>query len=113
MITFPEAVDVLERATELLKAVREVEATVEGTIDELDSVLAVLGFAHNKEFQTIDDALQYLDNVVQPQMVGVRDSLKMGTTEQLARLKQAREQIDRLALRMRMVVDGNVGDLLP
>jgi hypothetical protein len=113
MISFPEAVDVLERATELLKAVREVEATVEGTVDELDSVLAVLGFAHTKEFQTVDDALQFLDNVVQPQMVGVRDSLKMGTEEQLARLKQAREQMDRLALRMRMVVDGDVGDLLP
>jgi hypothetical protein len=113
MITFPEAVDVLERVSELLKAVREVEATVEGTIDELDSVLAVLGFAHNKKFQNVEDALQYLDNVVQPQMVGVRDSLKMGTDDQLARLKQAREQMDRLVLRMRMVVDGNVGDLLP
>jgi hypothetical protein len=113
MITFPEAVDVLERVSELLKAVREVEATVEGTVDELDSVLAVLGFAHNKEFQNVDDALQYLDNVVQPQMVGVRDSLKMGTDDPLARLKQAREQMDRLVLRMRMVVDGDVGDLLP
>jgi hypothetical protein len=113
MITFPEAVDVLERVSELLKAVREVEATVEGTVDELDSVLAVLGFAHNKEFQNVDDALQYLDKVVQPQMVGVRDSLKMGTDDQLARLKLAREQMDRLVLRMRMVVDGDVGDLLP
>jgi hypothetical protein len=113
MITFPEAVDVLERVSELLKAVREVEATVEGTVDELDSVLAVLGFAHNKEFQNVDAALQYLDNVVQPQMVGVRDSLKMGTDDPLMRLKQAREQMDRLVLRMRMVVDGDVGDLLP
>ena len=113
MITFPEAVDVLERVSELLKAVREVEATVEGTLDELDSVLAVLGFAHNKEFKDVDAALKYLDNVVQPQMVGVRDSLKMGTESQLAHLKQAREQMDRLVLRMRMVVDGNVGDLLP
>ncbi len=113
MISFPEAVDVLERATELLKAVREVEATVEGTIDELDSVMAVLGFAHNKEFQNVDDALTYIDNVVTPQMVGVRDSLKMGTEDQLARLKQVREQIERLVLRMRMVVDGDVGDLLP
>jgi hypothetical protein len=113
MITFPEAVDILERVSEMLKAVREVEATVEGTIDELDSVLAVLGFAHNKEFQNIGDALQYLDNVVQPQMVGVRDSLKMGTEDQLARLKQAREQMDRLVLRMRMVVEGDVGDFLP
>lgn len=113
MITFPEALDILERATELLKAVREVEATVEGTVDELDSVLAVLSFAHNKEFQNVGDALNYLDNVVQPQMLGIRDSLKMGTDDQLARLKQVREQLDRLALRMRMVVEGDVGDFLP
>jgi hypothetical protein len=113
MITFPEAVDILERVSEMLKAVREVEATVEGTIDELDSVLAVLSFAHNKEFKNAGDALQYIDNVVQPQMVGVRDSLKMGTEDQLARLKQAREQMDRLVLRMRMVVEGDVGDFLP
>ncbi len=113
MITFPEALDILERSTELLKAVREVEATVEGTVDELDSVLAVLSFAHNKEFQNVGDALNYLDNVVQPQMVGIRDSLKMGTDDQIARLKQVREQIDRLVLRMRMVVEGDVGDFLP
>lgn len=113
MITFPEAVDVLESVSELLKAVRQVEATVDGTIDDLDSVLAVLGFAHNKDFQKIEDALQYLDNVVKPQMVGVRDSLKMGTEDQLGRLKQAREQMERLVLRMRMVVDGDVGDFLP
>jgi hypothetical protein len=113
MITFPEALDILEQVSELLKSVRQVEATVEGTIDELDSVLAVLGYAHNKDFQNIGDALQYLDKVVQQQMVGVRDSLKMGTEDQLNRLKQAREQMERLVLRMRMVVDGDAGDLFP
>jgi len=113
MITFPEALDVLEQVSELLKSVRQVEATVEGTVDELDSVLAVLGYAHNKEFQNAGDALQYLDKVIQPQMVGVRDSLKMGTEDQLSRLKQAREQMERLVLRMRMVVDGDAGDFLP
>jgi DNA integrity scanning protein DisA with diadenylate cyclase activity len=113
MISFPEALDILEQVSELLKAVRQVEATVEGTVDELDSVLAVLGYAHNKDFQTIEDALKYLDKVVQPQMVGVRDSLKMGTDEHLNRLKQAREQMERLVLRMRMVVDDDAGDFFP
>jgi hypothetical protein len=113
MITFPEALDVLENVTELLKAVRAVEATVEGTVDEMDSVMAVISFAHNKEFENPGDALQYLDTVVLPQMSGVRDSLQLGTEEHITKLKQAREQMERLVLRMRMVVDGDVGDFLP
>ena len=113
MITFPEALDVLENVTELLKAVRAVEATVEGTVDEMDSVMAVISFAHKKDFKNPGDALQYLDTVVLPQIGGVRDSLKLGTEENVTKLKQAREQMERLVLRMRMVVDGDVGDLLP
>jgi hypothetical protein len=40
------------------------------------------------------------------------DALKAGTEEPFQRLKLAREQLERLVLRMRMVVDGDVDDFL-
>ncbi|MGD8731400.1 MAG: hypothetical protein PVH92_05950, partial [Anaerolineales bacterium] len=67
----------------------------------------------DKDFNSAEDALKYIDNVLIPQMRGIRDTLGTGTDEPLKKLKMAHEQMDRLVLRMQMVINGDVDGLLP
>ncbi|MGD8553455.1 MAG: hypothetical protein PVH60_07295 [Anaerolineales bacterium] len=113
MLTFPETLDALERVREQLKSVAELEAAVEAVAEDLAEYVTLLRYSHDKDFNSAEDALKYIDNVLIPQMRGIRDTLGTGTDEPLKKLKMAHEQMDRLVLRMQMVINGDVDGLLP
>ena len=113
MITFPETLDSLERLSENLHAIDNLDTCVLSTLKELDGFLATLQYSHEKNFQSPDEALAYIDQVLIPQLRGIRDSLVASAEPPIRNLKVASEQTDRLVLRLRMVVDGDVGEFLP
>lgn len=113
MLTFPETLDALERVREQLKSVAELEAAVTAVAEDLAEYVTLLRYAHDKDFQSAEEAVKYIDNVLIPQMRGIRDTLGTGTDEPLKKLKAAHEQMERLVLRMQMVINGDVDGLLP
>jgi hypothetical protein len=69
-----------------------------------------LEYSHQKDFQDVKQALSYADNVLIPQLHGIRDSLEAGATEPLKRLRLATDQADRLVVQIRMVINGDGED---
>lgn len=112
MITFPETVNIVERLAEMLKSASELEVAIKDTTNDLASFLTMLEFSHTKEFESAEDALQYTDTVLIPQILGIRDSLTAGTAEHLKRLNTARDLADRVIVRLRMLDNGTLGDFL-
>ena len=112
MITFPQVLDSLERVADQLKSSEELEATISALREDLKGFLALLEYSHKKDFQNVKEALSYVDNVLVPQMHGIRDSLEAGATEPLKRLSLATDQAERLVLQMNMVIDGDAQDFL-
>ncbi|MCK5635464.1 MAG: hypothetical protein KAI06_10265 [Anaerolineales bacterium] len=112
MITFPQVLDNLERVADQLKSTEELEATISAMRDDLMGFIALLEYSHQKDFQDVGQALNYADNVLIPQLHGIRDSLEAGVTEPLKRLKLATDQADRLVVQMRMVINGDAEDFL-
>jgi hypothetical protein len=113
MLTFPETLDALERVREQLKSAAELEAAVQSVAEDLAEYVTLLRYSHDKEFESADEALKYIDNVLIPQMRGIRDTLGTGTDEPLKKLKAAHEQMERLVLRLQMVINGDVDGLIP
>lgn len=113
MLTFPETLDALERMREQLKSVAELEAAVQSVAEDLAEYVTLLRYSHDKEFESADEALKYIDHVLIPQMRGIRDTLGTGTDEPLKKLKAAHEQLERLVLRLQMVINGDVDGLIP
>lgn len=113
MLTFPETLDALERIGDQLKSVAELEAAIGAMAEDLGEYMKLLQFSHDKDFKSAEEALAYIDNVLIPQLRGIRDALGAATNEPIKRLKVANEQMERLVLRMRMVVNGDVQDLFP
>jgi hypothetical protein len=112
MITFPETLDGAERLSEHLKSALELEAALNAAQDSLASLQSMLAYSHEKDFKSAKDALRYIDQVLVPQLVGISDSLKTGTGEPVRRLKIASDLAERLVTRLRMLANGNAGDLL-
>jgi len=112
MLSFPESLDALERIIEQMKSLRALKANLIAVEEDLEGFQKLLEYSHEKDFQSVDEALSYIDTVLVPELRGMADTLKAGTDEPLQRMKLAREQLERLVLRMRMVVDGNVEDFL-
>ena len=110
MITFPQVLDSLERVADQLKSTEELDATISALRDDLKGFVALLEYSHQKDFQDVKQALSYVDNVLIPQLHGIRDSLEVGVTEPLKRLTLATGQADRLVLQMRMVINGDGED---
>ncbi len=113
MITFPETLDALERLSENMHAIDRLDASIHSALNDLDGFLSLLQYSHEKDFQNAGDALEYIDTVLVPQLHGIRDSLVTSTEDPVKRIKLAGEQTDRLALRMKMVVNGDMGEFLP
>ncbi|MDF1499310.1 MAG: hypothetical protein P1P76_02430 [Anaerolineales bacterium] len=113
MLTFPETLDALERVREQLKSVAELEAAIEAVTEDLVEYVTLLRYSHDKDFDSAEEALKYIDGVLIPQMRGIRDTLGTGTDGPLKKLKAAHEQMERLVLRMQMVINGDVDGLLP
>ena len=112
MITFPQVLDNLERVADQLKSTEELEATINAIREDLKGYIALLEYSHQKDFQDVGQALDYVDNVLIPQLHGIRDSLEAGVNEPLKRLRTATDQADRLVLQMRMVINGDAEDFL-
>jgi SepF-like predicted cell division protein (DUF552 family) len=110
MITFPQVLDNLERVADQLKSTEELEATISALREDLKGFIALLDYSHQKDFQDVKQALSYTDNVLIPQLHGIRDSLEAGVTEPLKRLRLATDQADRLAIQIRMVINGDGED---
>lgn len=112
MITFRETVDVVGRLAEMLKSATDLELALKDTDNDLASFLTMLEFSHTKDFKDAKDALQYIDTVLIPQFLGIRDSLRTGTTEHIKRLRTAQDLADRMIVRLRMLENGAIGDFL-
>ncbi len=112
MLSFPESLDGLERIIEQMKSLRALSASLKAIEEDLEGFQKLLEYSHEKDFQSVGEALDYVDTVLVPELRGMSDALKAGTEEPFQRLKVARDQLERLVLRMRMVVDGDVDDFL-
>ncbi len=110
MITFPQVLDNLERVADQLKSTEELEATISAMREDLKGFIALLEYSHQKDFQDVKQALSYADNVLIPQLHGIRDSLEAGVTEPMKRLRLAMDQADRLVVQIRMVINGDAED---
>jgi hypothetical protein len=112
MISFPETLSAVERLSDLLKSATDLELAVKDTYVAMDSYISMCEFSHTKQFKDAKSVISYIDNVLIPQLLGIRDSLEAGTEEHLKRLKVAGDQAERLMLRLQMLVNGSAGDLL-
>jgi molecular chaperone GrpE (heat shock protein) len=112
MITFHETVDIAERLADFLKSASELDIALKDAIEDLASFLSMMEFSHEKNFRDAEEALQYIDKVLIPQLLGIRDSLEAGTEAHLKRLNTASDLAERLKVRLQMLQDGAVSDLL-
>lgn len=112
MITFHEMVNIAERLAEMLKSASDLETALKDTTEDMAGFLSMLEYSHEKDFADVGASLQYIDNVLIPQLIGIRDSLGAGTEEHLKRLNTAKELAERLVVRLQMLENGAAGDLL-
>jgi hypothetical protein len=112
MITFPETLDTAERLAELLKSSSNIETALEDAAKDLADFLTVLEYMHTKEFSDTEDVLNFVDNVLIPQVLGIRDSLQAGTDTHQKRLKMAHDQAERLVIRLRVLVNDGIDGFL-
>jgi hypothetical protein len=111
MITLKETVGIAERLADLLKSAAELETAITDTSEGLEGFLSMLEYSHTKKFKDTDAALHYIDNVLTPQLLGIRDTLGAGTEEHVKRLNLASDLAERLVVRLQMLEDGSVGDI--
>lgn len=112
MITFQEMLDGVQRLAEMLKAVEELQTALEDSLEDLDDLVSMMTFSHEKEFQRVEEVLGYIDQVLLPQLRGLRDSLEASTEDQLRRLRIASESAGRLTVRLQLLSEGGVEDFL-
>jgi hypothetical protein len=113
MITFPETLDALERLSENMRSISELETAIGDTVNDLNEYISLLEFSHEKDFKDPQEALDYIDHVLIPQLRTIIAALQAGQEEPVKKLRIASEQTDRLVMRLRMVVEGDVGGFLP
>ncbi len=111
MITFSETLDISERLAELLKSASDLQTALKDGLEDMAGYLTMLEYSHAKGFDDVEAALQYIDKVLVPQLIGIRDSLQAGTEAHLKRLNTASELAERLMIRLRMLEDGALGDI--
>jgi hypothetical protein len=112
MITFRETLDGLERLSELLRSTPDLESAVERTLSGLADVRSMLESPRVAKAKTADELRDYIGRVVLPQLAGVRDALEMGTPDRLKQLQTGSEQVERMIVRLQMLIDGSVDGLL-
>lgn len=112
MITFRETLDGLRNASELMKTAMEAESAVVRAASGLDDLRSMLEAPRIRKTNEAAEVIQYIDRVVLPQLAGVHDALQIGTDDSFKRLRSAAEQVERLILRLQMLVDGTVDGLL-
>ena len=102
MITFDQTLDAVERINDLLKSAEEAEGQVVFTLSNLYDFASMLKFAHRKQFQSAQEALDF-DNVLNPRLSGIISALESGTESHFKRLNVASEHTRRLMLNLQMV----------
>ena len=112
MITFRETIDGLERLNELLRQVPDAEEAVQRAVSGLADLRSMLDSPRLKQAASVQEVRDYIDRVLLPQLNGVRDALEMGTADSFKKLRLAREQADRMMVRLQMLSDGSVDGLL-
>jgi len=112
MITFRETLDGLRNISDLMKTAMDAEAAVERSLASLADLRAMLESPRVRKATGPLEVRDYVERVVLPQLIGVHDSLRIGTDDSFKRLRAASEQADRLILRLQMLVDGSVDGLL-
>ena len=112
MISFTEMLEAVERQSEMLRSVSEVRLAIEQTLEGLRDYRLLLEHCHEKQFQSIDEALNYVDRVLMPQLSSIHDSLETSMQTSLQKLDQASAHTKRLVTKLRTFADG-APDLLP
>lgn len=112
MISFQETLDGIERLSEMLKSADEIDTAVNDGLDDMDDLLDMMAFSHEKELESVQQALAYIDQVLIPRLRGIRDSLDSSTEEHLKRLRIASESAERLAVRLQILREGDVDNFL-
>ena len=107
MITFDQTLDAVERIHEQLKSVDQVESQIDHVRANLADFATMLEYAHKKEFQSTEEALQYIDKVLVPRLQGIITALVSGTEEPLKRLSTATEATKRLMASLELVIGGS------
>jgi hypothetical protein len=109
MISFRETVDSVERLSALMKSVAELQSAVEHALEYMADFENMLDYPRTKNFQTVEEALHYVDKVLKPRLSTVRAALESGTQGHLKQLRQAADQAERLTVRLRILADGDSG----
>ena len=111
VITFDQTLDAVERIFDHLKSAAELENQLEHARANLMDFAKMLEFAHQKDFQSSDEALEYIDKVLIPNLYGIITALESGTDPQLKRLKVATEHTQRLLASLQLVTGNDTGGL--
>jgi hypothetical protein len=112
MISFRETLDAVERQFELLRAVSDVAVALDKALEGLRNFRLMLEHSHEKQFESVDSALEYIDKVLIPQLISLHDGLQTSIKPPLQKLSQARAQSERLVTQLRTFSEG-APDLLP
>ncbi|HSB90509.1 MAG TPA: hypothetical protein VLD63_10845 [Anaerolineales bacterium] len=112
MITFRETLDGMDRLSELLRSAPDLESAVGQALHGLADLRSMLDSPRVRQAKTPDELRDYIDRVVLPQLAGVRDALDIGTKDRFKKMRTAGEQVERMIVRLRMLVDGSVDGLL-
>ncbi len=110
MITFDQTLDSVERILEQLKSVAELENMIDHVKENLDDFSDMLEYAHQREFQTTDEALEYIDNILGPRLQGIIDALESGTAGPMRQLTTATEHTQRLLANLELVTGDSADD---
>ena len=113
MITFDQTLDSVERILEHLKSVTELDSMIEHVKDNLDDFSDMLGYAHQREFKSADEALEYIDKILLPRLQGIIDALQSGTEDPMRRLTAATEHTQRLVANLELVTGDSADNFTP
>ncbi len=113
MITFDQTLDSVERILEHLKSVAELDNMIDHLQDNLNDFSGMLEFAHQREFKSTEEALEYIDKILLPRLQGIIDALESGTTDPMRRLTAATEHTQRLLANLELVTGDAADDFTP
>ena len=113
MITFDQTLDSVERIVEHLKSVAELDSIMDHVKDNLDDFSDMLEYAHQREFKSTEEALEYIDKILLPRLQGIIDALESGTADPMRRLTAVTEHTQRLLANLELVTGEAADDFTP
>ena len=113
MITFDQTLDSVQRILELMKSVEEVDSQIDHTRDNLADLVDMLEYAHEKDFENVEAALDYIDKVLLPRLRGINTALESGTSDPLHRLGAATDHTKRLLANLELVTGSSPDSFSP